>query len=164
MCVRLTVHVLYEYEHPVANLFVLYIGQADATGNSWCPDCNDIKTVLSAIPANSILLECQVSTNGKSIQEATTHCGHDVFCPPRDQRPGDFERFYALSTSGIQSSPLSTRLILCHVCTLYNIRDLGYAGMNHMYACMYVCVHIQQCATYYCTGTLGILSSIQTCM
>ena len=60
-------------EHPVANLFVLYIGQADATGNSWCPDCNDIKTVLSAIPANSILLECQVSRNEWKINPGSDH-------------------------------------------------------------------------------------------
>jgi glutaredoxin len=60
-------------EHPAATLFILYIGQADANGNSWCPDCNDIKTVLSTIPANSILLECQVTRNEWKINPGSDH-------------------------------------------------------------------------------------------
>lgn len=61
-------------------IFIVYIGQADNSGNSWCGDCNDIKKVLSNIPSeNSILLECQVTRDEWKVSPGSAH-------PLRSQR------------------------------------------------------------------------------
>ena len=66
-------------EHSERNVFILYIGQADPSGHSWCPDCNDIKSLLSTLPDNSYLLECQVTREEWKNSPGSNH-------PLRSQR------------------------------------------------------------------------------
>jgi hypothetical protein len=34
---------------PASRVFVLFTGSSDASGHSWCPDCNDCKPLLKSV-------------------------------------------------------------------------------------------------------------------
>ena len=59
-------------EH-AGDLYVLYVGATDAAGKSWCGDCTAIQSYLSAIPSNSMILECQISRNEWKNEPGQAH-------------------------------------------------------------------------------------------